>query len=49
MKWENPIIEYNEFDKENIVTASSMTVEEAHDYVDIQGAERSFLPKWLEF
>lgn len=49
MKWENPEMKFNEFDKENIVTVSSMTVEEAKDYVDIQGAERSFLPKWLEF
>lgn len=49
MKWENPIIEYNKFDKENIVTASSMTVKEAKDYVDIDGAEKMFLSDWLEF
>ena len=49
MKWEKPEIDFKKFDKENIVTASSMTVEEAKDYVDIQGAERSFLSKWMEF
>ncbi len=49
MKWENPKIDFKKFDKENIVTASSMTVEEAKNYVDIDGAKRSFIPKWLEF
>ena len=49
MKWENPKIEFNKFDEENIVTASSMTVKQAKDYVDIDGAEGSFLTKWLDF
>lgn len=49
MKWENPIIEYNNFDKENIVTASSMTVKQAEEYVDIDGAEKQFLGDWLQF
>lgn len=49
MKWENPKIDFTKFDEENIVTASSMSVDEAQTYVDIKGAEKSFLPKWLEF
>lgn len=47
MKWENPKIELTVFDTEEILTASSMTVEEAHYYVDIDGAKGNFKENWL--
>lgn len=49
MKWENPVIVLNKFDKENIVTASYMSLNEAKEYVDIEGAEGKFLSSWICF
>ncbi len=49
MKWEKPEMRFNKFDKENIVTASSMTVKQAREYVDIDGAEKEFDKNWLQF
>lgn len=48
MKWNKPEIVINEFDKENIITISVMTVESAKDIIDIQGAQGKFISSWIK-
>lgn len=45
--WIKPEIKISEFDKENIITASPITPEEAKNTVDVKGAEASFKSSWV--
>lgn len=45
--WIKPEIKISGFDKENIIAASPITLEEAEHTVDIKGAEDSFKQSWL--
>lgn len=44
--WIKPEMKINKFDGEDIITESSITLEEAKDTVDIQGAKESFKESW---
>lgn len=44
--WIKPEMKINKFDGEDIITESSITLEEAEETVTIKGAKESFKKSW---